>query len=188
MSVEDGLKLSINELIGRFISREYFDKQQPYQGVLVWNRGDRQIASIGYMLTWHRQTPILQLEYTITPSSGQPVPQSYIIQLISTACNYGGVRWWFQCPRCQRRIGCIYKPGNAYRFACRQCHDLRYTSSQEAHQYDRKGGPLGALFQELDTLTRMQPVIDKIRRGQRLTKREQRKLDAWIAVRPINDC
>jgi len=61
-----------------------------------------------------------------------------MIPLGTTRPNYGGLRWWFQCPlkglsgrRCGRRVGKLYlPPGEAY-FGCRACHELTYQSRQE---------------------------------------------------------
>src|SRR5437667_350708 len=39
-------------------------------------------------------------------------------------------RWWGRCP-CGRRVGKLYLPAGATRFACRHCHGLTYTSCQE---------------------------------------------------------
>jgi hypothetical protein len=63
----------------------------------------------------------------------------YAVDLVSTAPHFGGLRWWFLCPLivdgvpCRRRVGKLYLPPRADYFGCRRCHDLTYTSSQEAH-------------------------------------------------------
>lgn len=50
----------------------------------------------------------------------------YDIALITTPCNYGGVRYWFQCLFCQRRVGVLYSRADV--FACRHCQFLTYES------------------------------------------------------------
>ena len=47
-----------------------------------------------------------------------------------TSCNYGGERRWLLCPRCSRRVAKLYRPLNEVLFACRQCHQLTYRSTQ----------------------------------------------------------
>jgi hypothetical protein len=37
-------------------------------------------------------------------------------------CNFGGLRPWFRCPRCDRRVGKLYNSGAS--LACRQCRHL----------------------------------------------------------------
>lgn len=39
-------------------------------------------------------------------------------------------RHWFKCPSCGRRPFKLYKPKESERFACRNCHNLTYTSTQ----------------------------------------------------------
>jgi len=38
----------------------------------------------------------------------------------------GGLRRWFCCPTCGRRMFKVYRPSGSNVFACRQCHDLTY--------------------------------------------------------------
>lgn len=52
----------------------------------------------------------------------------------STVPHFGGVRYWFICPHCKRRVGKLYKPENKDSFWCRHCHDLTYNSSQTHNQ------------------------------------------------------
>jgi hypothetical protein len=64
------------------------------------------------------------------------------ITLVTTRPNFGGLRFWFICPlnvggrRCQRRVAKLFLPPGGKYFGCRHCHDLSYTSSQEAHIFD----------------------------------------------------
>jgi hypothetical protein len=53
-----------------------------------------------------------------------------VIYMHSTAMRFGGLRWWFVCPRCFRRRTKLYRPPNA-EFLCHACHDLTYQSSIE---------------------------------------------------------
>lgn len=39
-------------------------------------------------------------------------PYSYKLQITTTPCHYGGVRYWWQCPKCAKRVGL---------YVCRQC-------------------------------------------------------------------
>lgn len=50
------------------------------------------------------------------------------IEVTSTACNYGGVRYWWKCPRCGGRCACIYRYGRLWR--CRHCLNAVHISSQ----------------------------------------------------------
>jgi hypothetical protein len=79
-----------------------------------------------------------KVNYTITErNTGERTDYEYKIQLTTTPCNYGGVRYWFICPLsrngvyCGRRVAKLYKaPGTKY-FACRHCYNLTYESRNE---------------------------------------------------------
>jgi hypothetical protein len=60
----------------------------------------------------------------------QPVRQE--IPLVSTMPHYGGIRWWFLCPKCNQRVSTLHKPNETCCFFCRRCHDLSYESSQSS--------------------------------------------------------
>jgi len=62
----------------------------------------------------------------------QPVDKH--IWLTSTACNYGGMRWWYSCPCCQRRAAVLYIMGGALR--CAKCGRVSY-ASQRGDAMDR---------------------------------------------------
>lgn len=71
-------------------------------------------------------TGALQLRYPVGKQT-----LSDRIELVTTATQFGGRRWWFSCPRCGRRCGVLYLPPGLTRWACRTCHDLAYRTSQE---------------------------------------------------------
>ena len=53
------------------------------------------------------------------------------VALVSTEPHYGGVRWWFLCPGCSRRVRDLHLPGYSRGpFLCRHCHDLSYEMAQ----------------------------------------------------------
>lgn len=67
----------------------------------------------------------------------------YFIELTTTDCNYGGLRYWFLCPAvkagvyCGNRAAKLYLPPGGQYFGCRECYDLTYESCQKSHKYDR---------------------------------------------------
>ena len=50
------------------------------------------------------------------------------IQLTTTRCHYGNVRYWFLCPRCDGRVAVLYF--NRW-FGCRKCFELVYPIENE---------------------------------------------------------
>lgn len=134
-------------------------------GSITWSRG----ASVGFRVERANHNLMLYLGYSF---NGQSKVQK--IRLSETECNYGGVRYWFHCPYCYRRVAKLYAP--AGNFACRHCHELTYTSAQEAHQFDSLKRILGAGLDMLDEHYKVQELIKKRSARKRLTKGERKKI------------
>jgi hypothetical protein len=64
-------------------------------------------------------------------------------------CNFGGLRPWFRCPRCDRRVGKLYNSGAS--LACRQCRDLRYSCQ-------RRGAKSRSYLQALKLRSRLNDI------------------------------
>ena len=66
---------------------------------------------------------------------------SYSIKLSRTACNYGGHRHWWLCPKCSKRVSVLYCAGA---YVCRHCIGGKYGSQLEQ--------PIDNLFRRLDRI------------------------------------
>ena len=71
---------------------------------------------------------------------GEPWKQSWWLDW--TDCNFGGIRPWFRCPYCSRRVGKLYIGNDG--FACRHCYRLVNVSTR------------------LDTMDRLWRKIDRL--------------------------
>ena len=86
--------------------------------------------------------PLLGLSYTVKDRWSVEDRVGEVLRLQTTQPNFGGVRWWFSCPRmldaeeCGRSVGKLYRPPGERYFACRRCLDLTYESCQRSHRYD----------------------------------------------------
>ncbi len=64
--------------------------------------------------------------------------RQYLIDLTATQSTYGGLRWWFCCPKrpngnvCGRRVAKLYLPPGAIYFGCRSCLGLAYECVHES--------------------------------------------------------
>ncbi|WP_155404629.1 HGGxSTG domain-containing protein [Enterobacter ludwigii] len=54
---------------------------------------------------------------------------SVTVALTTTSPKYGGVRWWYVCPDCEKRKAALYVSGTA--LICRQCAGLHYASQSK---------------------------------------------------------
>jgi hypothetical protein len=56
------------------------------------------------------------------------------VWLEKTVPPFGGSRWWFVCPRADKRVSKLYLPPGARVFASREGHQLGYMSQRETSQ------------------------------------------------------
>jgi hypothetical protein len=61
---------------------------------------------------------------------------SYFVSLVTRPQPFGGLRWWFLCPRSGRRVAKLHMPLGAYQFASRKAYRLPY-HSQRADSRER---------------------------------------------------
>ncbi len=103
-------------------------------------------------------TPVLMLSYAVKDRWRLEHQVEETVRLQTTQPNFGGVRWWFSCPRkvdggrCGRRVEKLYRPPDHRRFACRNCLDLTYETCQQSGRYDglcaqMAGGAYGETFE-----------------------------------------
>lgn len=52
--------------------------------------------------------------------------EGYSILLNRSKTGFGGTRFWFSCPNCQRRAGVLYRHPVSEIIACRRCLRLDY--------------------------------------------------------------
>lgn len=101
-------------------------------GHIQWTRGGEKIGSMDICVsTAHKK--YARFRYTQTnQETGEKKDFNISINLLETKCNYGGVRYWFECPRCKRRVGVIYlSPFRDYSgWGCRKCFSLNYKSQR----------------------------------------------------------
>ena len=122
--VEDCLTISISAL-GRIHGNS--------AGRLSWYVVDREVASAGYVVVGES----VRLVYN-TDGLEVRLP----IGLSTSGQYFGGVRFWMLCPivkdgkGCGNRVGKLHLPPGETEFGCRDCYDLTYQSSQDAHKFD----------------------------------------------------
>ncbi len=123
---EDCFKLSIFEMRQNGFFTKFFS------GDIAW-LADGKRSSVVARLEPVGDALQLRLLYTQTDhKTGQKQEFNYIINLTTTPCNFGDLRYWFVCPiskngiKCNRRVGVLYKGGDY--FGCRHCYNLSYRS------------------------------------------------------------
>ena len=109
-------------------------------GGISWSYGmSEKKNSIGFSIK-AGLSAYIRLQYTHTSNwTGEKESMDYEVRLTPTACNYGGVRYWFLCPlsrggmACGRRVGVLYGIGKW--FGCRYCGDVCYAAQNEGGRF-----------------------------------------------------
>ena len=65
--------------------------------------------------------------YFIMRYQHQGVVRTEPVLLTYIKPNFGGRRWYFICPRCERRCTKIHRPIDRERYLCRRCHQRKRT-------------------------------------------------------------
>jgi hypothetical protein len=107
-------------------------------GGIKWTWDEYQ-SNIGFSVRTNANDEVaghIELMYTVIDGqSGEKTEIRYKIRLVTTPCNYGGKRYWFECPLttngeyCGRKVGVIYSVGNL--FGCRHCANVAYRAQFE---------------------------------------------------------
>ena len=98
------------------------------------------------------------------------------ITLVRTKCHLGGYRDWFECPRCSKRAGILYRDEDD--FACRKCLFLGYRSQKVNYQ------TIEPIIRKMVKLREMSPRIEWQTYRGKPTKRAMRyeKLRAKVGM------
>lgn len=121
---------------------------------LSWKRNGQEIGSVKF-LVWTRvqfpdEKPNIRLKYKSRINGGEWQELNYEIELETTKCNFGGLRYWFKCPECNKRA-CVLYSGTI--FKCRICSNLVHKSRNEStldQATRRLDKEKAKLFPELD--------------------------------------
>jgi len=70
--------------------------------------------------------------------SSQLESEGLNIELITSRTNYSGLRFWFKCHRCERRVGILYKHPLSQKIGCRRCLNLKYRSRRYKGMIENK--------------------------------------------------
>ena len=128
--------------------------------------------------------PCAVLIYTITDRDGNETEYKYAVSLVTTPCNFGGVRYWFACPSCGRRVAVLYlAPGDVY-FRCRHCNNLTYDSRNNCSiaRFGVTSRQIDKLRSEIKRWTWRGRPTRKVRRLQAL-ERKMRILGGVVSAR-----
>jgi len=131
ITVEQATQLSIFKL------KEFGLLRGRCTSTLTWtHKLSGKTSSIGILVD--TEDLYAKVNYAITDrDTDEKTDYDYKINLTTTPCNFGGVRYWFICPLsrdgayCGRRTGTLYLASGGNYFGCRHCYNLSYESRNE---------------------------------------------------------
>jgi hypothetical protein len=86
-----------------------------------------EIASMGFEARLGEEEGYVRLHWTSTNrGSGERRQCENRITLTTRSQPFGGLRWWFVCPRTGQPAARLHLPSGAYTFACRKAYRLAY--------------------------------------------------------------
>ena len=138
-TVNSSLCLRVSDL------RKHNVFQSTMPGTWSWYRGDQRAGQIGYQMMGDDR---MMLDYTYDKQ-----PRKNTIKLTTTPCHYGGQRYWFLCPGCDRRVGVLASPYGWFR--CRHCNKIGYDSENHT-AWDRIIAKRRKIKNRLESGKRMQ--------------------------------
>jgi hypothetical protein len=121
------------------------------------------------------------------------------IPVVTAQLRYG-LRLFWACPGCSRRVGILYHQGNGFlsrypgSFRCRSCHGLTYRSSQESdkrisnlvRQFEGNPEADTAAFYEMIAYGHMRTGLLLLKALDKIREREWRRLRALgIKIPPL---
>ncbi len=96
-------------------------------GNVSWQCQGEEVARLEFSTkTLFYETPSIIFYYY---SDAKKIKYSSTVNFCITHPHYGGIRLWFECPRCKRRTGALYLDHSV---ACRKCYKLAYKSQYES--------------------------------------------------------
>lgn len=117
----------------------YFLKKHGYfssplkSGGITWSTNGHSRGDVSFSV--NRDERYIRFFYTSTDKQTQEsLQKDYQVRLTTSPCHLGGVRYWFQCPFCNKRTGTLHLCGKSD-FACRQCLKLSYESRNDNKKF-----------------------------------------------------
>jgi len=159
----------------------YFESSWP-RGIVWTNWRGEETASMTVSVHTSEVEGHVRLMYTMTDrDTRKQTSFDYRVQLATTPCHLGGVRWWFLCPlsrngvSCGRRVAKLYRAPRADYYGCRHCYDLSYESRNECRR-----GRFAHMDHFLMLNRRREKLMEKMTRWtyRGIPTRKARRLDA----------
>ncbi len=136
--VENCWNIDTKELVenGIFIKESGYSWVKKYYSPTDIFKVAAKVQPILFILNPNTGNGTLHLSFITYEEGTEKDKNDLAITVESSACNYGGVRWWFRCPGingkpCNHRNRILFMPPGSKEFKCRQCGSVAYESQQK---------------------------------------------------------
>lgn len=132
-------------------------------GGIKWKRGYNHESSVSFTVCVMDDEKYINFRYSVTNREGIKADYDYSVSIVSTPCNYGGLRYWFICPLsrngyyCGKRVAELFIDGKY--FGCRHCYNLTYSSRNV-----NRRSPYYPIFRSLDLRNKIDELQTKMKR------------------------
>jgi hypothetical protein len=127
-TVESALRLDIDNLVRRGV----IQLGTHLRGSMQFDFYDEELSIEFESKAVASEASWLRLKYDITDYwSGEDCKIDDLISLTTSRPPFGGIRWWFRCPRTYRRVRVLHLPLGGRHFWSRRAHRLAYASQRE---------------------------------------------------------
>lgn len=137
---------------------------------LCWSIWWRDNGNIGLEVNKWKINGSIRVYFSTTNNEWEKTYQDYKIELVSTPCNYWGVRWWFLCPCKWDRCSILYLQNN-WVFASRKTLNLCYDDQKKSKRYRYMWYLMWDAFVKIELIRR---TMKYPMRNWRYTKKAQR--------------
>ena len=150
------LKLDVNRLVrpARKAMSVLFGDHTVTVGPSCWTwthpDDERPWATVTVFLHLGLERGSARLIYNVDHRSRATGPQDQRVEMVTTPCRFGGVRWWWVCPASGRRCVTLYLPNGGVKFLSRGpgAYHLSYASQSDSAIH-RSHGRLARLHRRL---------------------------------------
>lgn len=119
----------------QFLNKHGYLSSNKFQyGVITWSMNGERLSDVRFGVS----TADMKVRFIYRTRNRyfeeNWTPKNYEVGLVSTPCYFGGLRYWFKCNQCSKRVGSLYLYSDLD-FMCRHCLNLSYESRNKSKRY-----------------------------------------------------
>ncbi|MEM6529860.1 MAG: hypothetical protein AAF653_16290 [Chloroflexota bacterium] len=159
-TVESCFTLDVQTFIRDVVGHDAFTSRETMRGSIIWRytHGGERATSVRYVLQWGDDLPTIRLKY-----HRAGIWNVDVIAFARIQPGFGGVRYYFRCPGCGRRVSTLHFFAGE-NFRCRKCHNLTYARTQQQRRLPTTGyiGSVLRAAELIEDHIKLEMLFDKL--------------------------